>query len=47
MNCKSDIRNMADKAGLNRVEVYETETGKMLVWERLPDGTMGRVKVQK
>jgi hypothetical protein len=45
--CKSDIRNMADEAGLNRVEVYETATGNTLVWERLPDGTMGRVKVQK
>jgi filamentous hemagglutinin len=42
--CRSDIRNMADQAGLNRVEVYEAQTGKTLVWERRPDGMMGKVK---
>ncbi|MCH4091115.1 cytidine deaminase-like fold-containing protein [Acetobacter sp.] len=41
--CRSDIRAMADKAGLNKIEIYETTTGKTLVSIRQPNGSMSKM----
>jgi filamentous hemagglutinin len=40
--CKSDIRHMADAAGLTQLRVFEAVSGRTFTWTRNADGNMGR-----
>ncbi|MEJ6405108.1 cytidine deaminase-like fold-containing protein [Yoonia sp. 2307UL14-13] len=46
-HCLSDMRHMADRAGLNRLTIHEVATGRTLTWTRNADGTMGRRMVEE